>query len=94
MKIKKVVFRDQSQFIHYEASDYGRFADELEGLQERLCEMEELKNALSELERAVREGNSGKIKGALQSGAADVLTGTLAGIASGALLEFLKRFAG
>ena len=55
MKIKKVVFRDQSQFIHYEASDYGRFADELEGLQERLGEMEELKNALSELERAVRE---------------------------------------
>ena len=94
MKIKKVVFRDQSQFIHYEASDYGRFADELEGLQERLGEMEELKNALSELERAVREGNSGTIKGALQSGAADVLTGPLAGIASGALLEFLKRFAG
>ncbi len=94
MKIKKIVFRDQSQFIQYEASDYGRFADELVSLKERLSEMEELKKSLGELELAVRAGNSGKIKKLLQSGAADLLTGTLSGLASGALLEFLKSFAG
>lgn len=92
MKIEKVIFRDQSQFIHNEASDYGQFADELESLKTQLGEMEELKKSLSELELAVRTKNPGKIRETLQSSAADILTGTLSGLASGALLEFLSHF--
>ena len=54
--------------------------------------METLKQSVTELEKRVREKSPGRIRQLLQDNAASFLTGTFSGLASGALLEFLKGF--
>lgn len=78
--------------INYEASDYEKYADELKHLRDQLGEMETLKQSVTELEKRVREKSPGRIRQLLQDNAASFLTGTFSGLASGALLEFLKGF--
>lgn len=92
MKIGIANFYDQSRMINYEASDYEKYADELKHLRDQLGEMETLKQSVTELEKRVREKSPGRIRQLLQDNAASFLTGTFSGLASGALLEFLKGF--
>lgn len=92
MKIGIANFYDQSQMVNYEVSDYERCADELERLRDQLGEMNGLKQSVAELEKRVREKSPGRIRQFFQEHGADFLMSTLSGLASGALLEFLRGF--
>ena len=92
MKIGIANFYDQSRMINYEASDFEKYADELKHLRDQLGARETLKQAVTELEKRVPQKSPGRIRQLLQDNAASFLTGTFSGLASGALLEFLKGF--